>query len=514
MKKTLSVNIKGMNFLIEEDAYELLGNYLERLKQSLGKQKGSQEVIEDVELRIAELCSMRLTGKKQVVEQIDIEEILETLGQPEDYADENLDDSETVNTPFEEATQATEKRLYRDQEKAKIGGVCAGIANFLNVDVVIIRAIFLIIFLFAGFGLPLYIILWIIIPKATTTIERLRMKGRPITLESVREEVEKAAGKIVNESRNFTNKFRKNNTYNERLTSIGRVLSILVGIISVGLGIAFLIGFLFLSLNHMEFIPIDSDTGSLSISEFFSLVLSNDTDIHTVYIAIMVVTFSITLFLFLLGGSIFFKLRNNWTRAALGILFATTFFGVIFCSYVGVKTGKDFSIEGEIEKSTFVIDTQQLVIVPVYEKVKGFEHYKIRSQNYIHNFRIEGNEIHTAGINIDYQESDDSLYHVSQNFVARSYSHKTALYKAKNILHEIMLVDNQLKIPTSYHFSKYDKLRGQEVHVIIEIPKGKSVVLNNQTIFLGDDKSKSKHHHRRHWEDGFLESDGTYRHWD
>lgn len=169
MKKTVSVNIKGMNFLIEEDAYELLQDYMNRLSHGLRNEKGSKEIIEDIELRIAELCSTKLTDRKQVIEIEDIESILVTLGDPSQYIEDDSESTETFTSTERESSssRSSEKRLFRDLDNAAIAGVCSGIANFLNIDVVIVRAIFVIVFMFAGFGLPLYVILWIIVPKQT-----------------------------------------------------------------------------------------------------------------------------------------------------------------------------------------------------------------------------------------------------------------------------------------------------------------------------------------------------------
>lgn len=151
MKKTVSVNIKGSNFLIEEDAYELLQDYLDRLNTALKNESGSKEIIEDVELRIAELCSEKLSEFKTVVELEDIEDILNTLGDPSMYLDEESEEGSQEQSYESSSNQSSERRLFRDTENAVIGGVCQGIANFMNIDVVIIRAIFVVILLFAGF---------------------------------------------------------------------------------------------------------------------------------------------------------------------------------------------------------------------------------------------------------------------------------------------------------------------------------------------------------------------------
>ena len=231
MKKTVSVNIKGISFTIEEDAYELLQDYLDRLTVTLGNQNGSKEILEDIELRIAELFNIRLKESKTVIELIDVEEILANLGNPEDFVDMEDDDEDSEDKKiFEEAKKgSSEKRLFRDQDNAVIAGVCSGIANYFAMDVVIIRIIFFVIFFFAGFGVPLYIILWIAVPKAKNTIDRLRMRGRPITVENVRTEVENAADKIKTESRGIAKKFRDKD-YKSKASRGARIFTSIIGV--------------------------------------------------------------------------------------------------------------------------------------------------------------------------------------------------------------------------------------------------------------------------------------------
>ncbi|PWL28211.1 MAG: hypothetical protein DCO96_09550 [Fluviicola sp. XM-24bin1] len=155
---------------MEEDAYELLQDYIDRLTAALGTEEGSQEIIEDIELRIAEICTSKLSDSKSVVELVDIEEILKTLGDPSDYVEHDATESAQSETYTQSATnERGEKRLFRDPESAMLGGVCAGFANYFSIDVVIMRVIFILL-LFTGIAIPLYIILWIIVPKAESTI--------------------------------------------------------------------------------------------------------------------------------------------------------------------------------------------------------------------------------------------------------------------------------------------------------------------------------------------------------
>ena len=118
MKKTISVNIKGINFVIEEDAYELLQNYIDRLTSVLKNIQGSSEIIEDVELRIAELCTSKLNDSKTVIEYQDIESILSTLGSPEDFVDED----ENVTNDEQQSTNnknQSERRLFSQRKLSR-----------------------------------------------------------------------------------------------------------------------------------------------------------------------------------------------------------------------------------------------------------------------------------------------------------------------------------------------------------------------------------------------------------
>lgn len=514
MKKTVSVNIKGMNFLIEEDAYELLQDYMNRLSHGLRNEKGNKEIIEDIELRIAELCSAKLTDKKQVIEIEDIESILETLGDPAQYIEDDSDESKAYSTnERESSTRSSEKRLFRDVDNAAIAGVCSGISNFLNIDVVIIRAIFVIVFLFAGFGLGLYIILWIIVPKANTTIDKLRMRGKEITVDSVKEEVESAAQRLSKESKNFANRIRKDEYFSRRFNSVGRLIAAGIGSIMILTGLFFLVMFIIFGISGLQFIPVQSDNGFLSLPEFGELLLTSESDVNWAWIGALLAGFSGIFFILLLGVNMVFRIRNRWSKMTLGLLFFTGFIGTVICIFIGAKTSREMVIEGEIEREIGTVQTEQLIITSHESNLKQRSDYQVKSNGRYGMLGLQGDNIHESGIHFEYRLSKDSLFHVYQNFTAHSHSHKLALRKAENIKHSTSLDSNILHVNTYYTYPKVDKLRDQEVYIIIEIPKDKTVKINNQVIKLGSEDFEEKIIDEFYEEDGFLENDGEYNHW-
>ena len=511
MKKTISVNIKGLSFTIEEDAYELLQEYLERLELALGNQSGKKEIIEDIELRIAELFSGRLNESKTVIELMDVQQILNNLGNPEDFVDQDEDDEDNENSAFENATRGpNEKRLFRDEDNAAIGGVCAGIANYFNVDVVLIRIIFVIILLFAGFGFPLYIILWIVIPKAKNTIDRLRMKGHPITVETVKAEVENAAERIKVGSRRFAKKMRNTEGAKQKLSHGARIFSSIIGMILIGIGLLHLVAFLVLILGGTELIPVQSESGFLSLTEFGELMLSNSKDVTWAWAGGTVFIVSIILFFFLLGSILIFYLRNRWARLSLLGLILTGVIGFFMCLNVALNAAGDFAIDGEIERAVGDVNTSELVILPEKESLTEDEAFRIKSNGEFGLMSLEGNRIREYGIHFEYRESKDSLFHIFQNLSARSHSHKRALEKSQNIQHNVRLQGDSLLVEAEYTFPKRDKLRDQDVLIIIEIPEGGQVKFRDKVIHLSGDDEKIDHRYNN--EDGYLSGDGCYKH--
>lgn len=180
MKKTLTINVSGTIFHVEEDAYEALQKYMVVLKNYFGKDEEGKEIFADIEARIAEIFTEKTDGKNRAVTLEWVEELIETLGTPENF-------SEEVGEEEPLAGQNSRKRkLYRDPEQTVLAGVCGGLSVYFNTDPVVIRLIVVLLALFtSGAGILVYIILWIIVPKAVTTTHRLEMKGEEVTVKNI-----------------------------------------------------------------------------------------------------------------------------------------------------------------------------------------------------------------------------------------------------------------------------------------------------------------------------------------
>jgi len=191
MKKTININLAGFVFYIDEDAYEALQKYLNNIRTYLGNTEGKDEIIDDIESRIAELFSEK---QKQVITLTEVNEVIEVMGQPEDYMSEEEPEEK-------KSYQQSSKRLYRDPDSTVLGGVCSGVGHYLNIDAVWIRLIFLAM-VWSGVSILFYFILWAIIPKAETTAQKLEMKGKAATFSNIEDYVRKGYENVKDDFKN------------------------------------------------------------------------------------------------------------------------------------------------------------------------------------------------------------------------------------------------------------------------------------------------------------------------
>lgn len=183
MKRTLTINLGGLVFHIDEDAYEALKVYLSRIEGHFANREERKEIIDDIEARLAELLHERMSDRKQVVSLADVQELISVLGDPDEIGDT------AEETPGLEAESAYRgqgyRRIYRDPDNRVLGGVAAGLAAYFNVDPLIFRILFVLFLIAGGSGLLVYIILWIVIPEARTRAQKMEMRGEPVTIENI-----------------------------------------------------------------------------------------------------------------------------------------------------------------------------------------------------------------------------------------------------------------------------------------------------------------------------------------
>lgn len=475
MNKTVNINLGGMFFYIDEDAYQKLTSYFEAIKRSLSNSSGKEEILKDIEIRVGELVLEKHTKDKQVISLSEVEEIITVMGQPEDYRIDGDEPVETTYIPYE--SKAT-KKLYRDTENGMIGGVLAGLGHYFGVDKVWLRIFLLVMVLAWGTGILAYLILWIAMPEAVTTSEKLEMRGEPVTISNiekkVREEIEMLSEKFKSTDfdrmkkgmKSNGNKFK--NTFGEIFSTILNVIAKVIGGImilsSLGILVVFLIGVLAFGTTNFTDFPFHSfiELGNFTDYPvwFFGLLF---------YTAVSIPSF----FVLLLGIKIIAPNSKSIGSIAKYILLALWIIAIGILISIGVKQATEYAYDGRIyEKKTININPKDTL----YIKFRNNDYYAKDVNDYT-DFELTKDSLHqdvvySNQISFEIVKTDEKLPYVKINKEAKGKSFESAKQRAEKIKYSYKIVGNQLILDNYLITELKDKFRDQKVEIKLYLPKG------------------------------------------
>lgn len=259
MKRTLTLNIGGVVFHVDEDAYLLLKSYLDSLSEYFKEEPDGDEILRDIETRVAELLRQQAPDEAMVITVAHINFVIETLGRPEDFSEkEEEKQSETGEEKRNFSTSSKNKRkFYRDPHNKTIAGICSGLAAYFDIDIILVRVIFIVLFfLTAGQLLIVYIILWIFIPEAVTAAQRLEMQGEPVTVNNINKEFNDLKNNAKKQYDKFQEKMQNRSSKNtpptpprpprppRRSSGAGNAITMFFKIIASIIGSVFIVLFL------------------------------------------------------------------------------------------------------------------------------------------------------------------------------------------------------------------------------------------------------------------------------
>jgi len=289
MNEVKHIHIGRQQFTVSTEAYGELRQYLEAIARSAGQADG--DVTEEVELRMAELLTERGVTAEKVVLPADVAYLKAQLGEPSDFADT---DAASADKPQSTAP----RRLFRDPAGAMVAGVASGLAKYLGIDVTAIRLLFVLSILLGGSGILVYVLLWLLVPEATTASERLSMQGKPATVENLKQVVERAdVPAAARRSRTLALQL---------LRPLGRVLLFIIGLplaIGAGMGLVWtvIVSIYFLFNGAKVAGQVVAPIGSHEVTAFVAAV-----------VALVVVLLSLTL----IGIAM---IRRRWQLPAWGV---------------------------------------------------------------------------------------------------------------------------------------------------------------------------------------------------
>ena len=394
MNKTVSISLAGFSFIIEEQAYEKLNAYLQALRNSLEKDE-ADEVMYDIEIRIAEIFRENL-DKREVVNSDDVEKVIAQIGTPE-----AIEGQSEENAEQEIPQEKTKKELFRDMKRGKIAGVCAGLAQYFGMDISLMRIIWILVFIFSvGFvSVVAYVILWVVVPEAETASDFLKMQGKPINFDSLKE-----AGQRVS------------SFYNENKSEIAKtgagiwnVVRVVLGGIAILITIKILISlvcFILVFLGVWDFQLF----GRYQDLEEFNFFFSTDKNTRYAFMAIVIIGILIPAIVFMALSIKLFspKTKIRYAGFLVGTLFALL---MIFGVYFGLSIQKKELIYSgnNVQEERISINTQSNVLTLDLKRVEIPQ-----------NFRAYGDDIFSDKKKI-YKEDEPDVYITRRNDVKQPY---------------------------------------------------------------------------------------------
>lgn len=332
MKKTINVNMFGMLYPFDEDAYNLLNNYLQSLQKYFMSHPGGQEIVTDIEARVAELINELISSGVQSVSVADIKNIITRIGSPEELGSDNEPEPETHSDTMPEAP--ARKKLFRDTERGVVAGVLAGLAEYTGMKLSWLRIIAVIfVFVSCGWFIAAYLIAWVCIPAAETPLQRLEMKGEPVNMETIRN--------MILEN---VNKMRTGSELPGLATRLGQIIgAIFRGIAYIacgGLIIAAVCALAFVIFLYIQSIMATSG-GTIVFDEIFALSISA-CPTAMITVAFISAAVGLILVITLASYSIFILSGHKsrvrpWVAIAAIILF-TVSAGIFFSTFIPLAT--------------------------------------------------------------------------------------------------------------------------------------------------------------------------------
>jgi len=602
MKKILNINLSGRVIPIEDSAYEKLQVYIESLRRYFANEEGRDEIINDIESRIAELMSEKVRKGAANVTDADVDEIIASMGRPEDFEAEEAA-TETKETSQQSGQQnyayterKTRGRLYRDTSDKFIGGVCSGIAAYMNVDPAIVRILFAII-TFGGFGLGflgyiilwivlppkdmegytgkrlyrnpddrvfagvagglaayfnkkastirlvfaapmilsiligiikgiswdynfdlalnigfgslsgtlilIYVVLWIVLPEANTTYEKMEMRGERVDVNRIRQNVkegmdnmkEKMKGwseEVKESAQNFSNKAKEfagtrgkafatevNETVRRRSSGLGHAIGVLFKVfflfIAGTIAFALFVSLIALLFGGIAWWPINNFLWTSNWQQLYA---------WGTLIFFLIVPL-IGFIIWIVRRIIRARSRNNYLGWTFGFLWTI---GWVAGTLLASSIVKDFR---EYEHTDTPVTINQpakgkmivAVSQPELEYTGGFGWMNDGGTGW----DLSNDTIRLSTVRFNVTASVDSIYHVVVKKYSFGRSEEEAISRAEKIHYAVYSKDSILDLSNGYAIGKESKFRGQQVEIEIQVPVGKKIRFDESV----DDKLNS-----------------------
>jgi len=519
MNKTININLGGVFFHIDEDAYKKLQKYLEAIRKSLSDDpQGKNEIINDIEIRIGEILAESIKDVRQVVNEQDIDDIIIIMGKPEEYAgDEEFFEDESNTKTKRKSGKTSKRKLFRDSDDKFLGGVSSGIAHYFNIEPIWVRLIWLLL-MYKGTGIVLYIILWILLPETKSTSDKLEMEGEDVNISNIEKKIREgfndASQTLIDGVDDVTNQI-KNGNYQGKVKSglqdiIDLFSKVFVAIFKVT---GKFIGILLIIISVLTLFTVIAGGFSLGSIEF--LGLSNEFASFPPFFytsrlpVLLLATFGFILigipfvFLFKLGLKIISNNVNRFSKATNLVLLAVWLLSIMVFAFAGIEYGAHSANKFSTSEK-FTIDNLTLndTLNIKMNALEEFEPKRYSGEKTI--FIGQTERAYRTNVQLDIRNSNSDYLYLKTYKKANAITEEKAKDLTNEIDYKFEVINNTLLLDAYFLSDIKNRYESQYIRMTLYVPKGMTIYLDKTTkYFLNDvenyqniyDKDMVKHYY-------------------
>ena len=486
MKKTININLGGQPFIIDEQAYDILHRYFEALKQKFTNENEQKEILSDIEARVGEVFTERLGKTRAVVNEEDVVYIISLMGRPEDIAGETEStsaagqDAKSTSSFSTTYTGPVEKKFFRDPDNKKVGGVISGLCHYFGwgdptwIRICLVAGIALSMFAHLGLGFPLvviYVILLIVVPEASTSAEKLQMRGQPVTIQNIEKEVRDAmttAGNSINTM------VKDNSKLTNYASNFARVLAkiILVFVLMICVILMLVLAGSFFGLSLLSSAPLAEIT-HLVVSSRDTIMFFNFGLLLAIGIPLVSIMYDSIRYL---TDS---KIKNPIFKR---ILWFCWFVGIIMLGISSWSVCKHFTTADTVSQKVQLWSpkggTLRVQLADTMGNVlalKNNEDDEFSSIVHISGMARTDYGFAFSDIKLEIAVSPDTNFYVEKVAFSRGGSQADADKNIQMMRYKFSQTDTTLNLDDKFELPKEGKWRGQRIKIRIYVPEGKSI---------------------------------------
>jgi phage shock protein PspC (stress-responsive transcriptional regulator) len=472
MDKSIKINLAGVVFNIDQDAYYMLRDYLQSINIHFQNLAGGNETIDDIEARIAEIFQSR-KSLSAVISREDVEEVISIIGRPEDFEPDEMTSGTGRSDHYN-------KRLYRDPDERIISGVSGGLASYFNVDPILIRIIFIITALFYGVGFFVYVALWISLPLARSDAQKMELYGSNVPPGKGPEPPAKFITKPSHRKKPGSGS-SVSDGLNEIFDAIGKVFFIFLRIILIIIGVSFVIaGFATMVVFIMTFFfhypgylfDISSNPGIFYLPDFLDFLVSPGLTPWVMLLTTIIVMLPLIAMVYWGVKMIFWFRAHDRVISLIALvvwIMALSILGVILFSQ-----GISFGESGTKTDMVYMDSHPDTIYIKSGGKIADLNYDEMLSlpdDSYTLYLNLTDNLLYGKP-DLRIRNSDDNDVKLEINRYSRGRTKREAVEKAGSFIYDSRISGNVIYLDQYYTFPPGSRWTGSYVNVYIFIPEG------------------------------------------